>query len=78
METTMNRLRKTTLIIAITATAALSSAAFAQPDQPPAWSFGGRNSPFISPSDVGFPRLAPNAYRKNLVRENPQSHVAYY
>jgi hypothetical protein len=77
----MNLFRKTTLFIAITASAALSSAAMAQDDRPSAWSFGGRNSPFISPSDAGFPRplAAQNGNgRKNLERAFARTPSAYY
>jgi hypothetical protein len=77
----MNTVRKTILVAAIAASAALSSAALAQQDNPPAWSFGGRNSPFISPSDVGFPRSSADSsvsYRKHHVRENSQTRQANY
>jgi hypothetical protein len=75
MEPPMNFVRKTTLVIAIAASAALSSAAMAQDDLPPAWSFGGKNSPFINPSDVSFPRpsAAPNGYS-----HRPTHHVKVY
>ena len=77
----MNTIRKTFLVTAVVASAALSSAALAQPDNPRAWSFGGRNSPFINPSDVGFPRQSAEpsvSYKKHHVRENSQTREARY
>ena len=74
-------IRKAILFTAIGASAALSSAASAQPDTPPAWSFGGRNSPWIEPSDVGFPRPSAEpsvSHQKHHVRENSQTHEARY
>jgi hypothetical protein len=75
----MNIIRNTFLVTAVVASAALSSAASAQSDNPPAWSFGGRNSPFINPSDVGFPRqpAAPSvSQQKHYVSENSRGDVA--
>jgi hypothetical protein len=77
----MNMIRKTILVTAIAASAALSSAAMAQQDLPPAWSFGGKNSPWIEPSDVGFPRLSAEpsvSHQKHHVRENSQTREARY
>jgi hypothetical protein len=77
----MNTIRKTFLVTAVVASAALSSAALAQPDNPRAWSFGGRNSPFINPSDVGFPRSSAEpslSHQKHHVRENSRGDVAHY
>jgi hypothetical protein len=74
-------IRKAILFTAIGASAALSSAASAQPDTPPAWSFGGRNSPWIEPSDVGFPRPSAEpsvSHKKHHVRENSQTREARY
>ena len=77
----MKILRTAILCTVIGAVAALSSAASAQPDTPPAWSFGGRNSPFINPSDVGFPRPSAEpsvSHQKHHVRENSQTREARY
>ena len=77
----MNIIRKTILVTAIAASAALSSAAMAQDDRSPAWSFGGKNSPFISPSDVGFPRQSAEpsvSHQKHHVGENSQTREARY
>ena len=77
----MNMIRKTILVTAIAASAALSSAAMAQQDLPPAWSFGGKNSPWIEPSDTGFPRQSASpsvSHQKHHVREISRGDVAHY
>ena len=75
----MKIVRAAILYTVIGAAAALSSAASAQEDLPPAWSFGGKNSPWIEPSDTGFPRpyAQPNVnHHKHHV--NTRGDIVYY